>query len=456
MSKPALSESFAAPQARREAAPGRSVFGWWTLFCLVVANMIGAGVFTTSGFTLESLGQPRWVMIAWGVAGAIAVCGALSYGALVERIPDAGGEYLFLSRTLGPLWGFLAGWVSLIAGFTGATALSATTLERYAFPENSRPNWLPPDVLACAAIVLAGLAHGFRVGVGSRIQNLIVALKLAVIGLFLWHVLSQWNENIWRGVGSGDNVFDPPDFWLLFATSVMWITLSYSGFNAAVYVASETESARRSVPSALLVGTLFVFALYLCLNFAFIYAPPYHVIAGKSEVAAIAADYISGKFLANVVRMVIILAQLTSIAAMIMIGPRVYAKMADDGLLPNWLRFRSEAPRGAIALQVVLAVAMVLFSTLLDLINYLSVTLSLSAAATVSCLFVRRGEVGAARPWVLIPAALYVACTVGLAGLMTWHKPWNLAGTAVTLLTGVAAFAVFRLIGNVTRQPPHG
>ena len=117
----------------------RSAFGFWTLVCMVIANMIGAGVFTTSGFTIASVGSPMWVMVAWVIGGMIAVCGALSYGRLIQMIPEAGGEYLFLSRTLGPLWGFLAGWVSLIAGFTGAIAFAATTFESYALPESIRP-----------------------------------------------------------------------------------------------------------------------------------------------------------------------------------------------------------------------------------------------------------------------------------------------------------------------------
>ena len=118
-------------------------FGLLTLVSLVVANMIGAGVFTTSGFALADLGTPDRVMVAWLTGGVLAVCGALSYGALVRRITDSGGEYLFLSRVIHPAAGFVAGWVSLLAGFTGAIAFAASALEAYALPAAARPEWFP-------------------------------------------------------------------------------------------------------------------------------------------------------------------------------------------------------------------------------------------------------------------------------------------------------------------------
>ncbi len=412
---------------------------------MVVANMIGAGVFITSGFTIGSVGSPQWVMVAWVIAGLIAVCGALSYGRLIRMIPEAGGEYLFLSRTLGPLWGFLAGWVSLIAGFTGAIAFAATTFESYALPENIRPAWLPPDVLACGAIVMAGLAHGLRVRIGASLQNLIVVLKLTLIAVFVGVAATQWNQDVWHGAATGVDLTGAHDFWLSMASAIMWISLSYSGFNAAIYVAEESKSAARIVPRALLVGTIVVFAIYLVLNFIFVYAPAREQIAGEREVAAIAAQAVGGNFLEGLVRGVIVLAQLTSITSMIMAAPRVYAKMADEGLLPHWLRFESEAPRKAIIAQVVLAIAIVLISTLQELINYLSVTLALSAAATVACLFVRRRELSSSGRLVLVPAGLFVACTIFIAVLMALDDPRKLLGTAATLLSGILAYKLSQL-----------
>lgn len=410
--------------------------------------MIGVGVFTTSGFTIASVGSPAWVMVAWVIAGLIAICGALSYGQLIRLIPEAGGEYLFLSRTLGPLWGFLAGWVSLIAGFTGAIAIAATTFEAYVLPAESRPEWLPQDIVACAAIVLAGLAHGLHVRFGAYAQNFIVVLKLVLIAIFVGFAADRWNDDIWGGAGTGVDLTNDPRFWLSLATSIMWISFSYSGFNAAVYVAEEAQAAKKNVPSAMFVSTLVVFAIYLFLNFVFVYAPLRSQIVDQPQVAAIAARVIGGGVLANLVRAVIAIALLTSITSMIMAAPRVYAKMAADGLLPRWFRAESDAPWQPIAAQVILAIGIVLASTLKDLLNYLSVTLALSAAATVACLFVRFRELSQRARIVLIPAGLFVAATLFLAILMAIHEPRNLLGTAATFLSGIGAYWLLR-----TRRP---
>jgi APA family basic amino acid/polyamine antiporter len=161
----------------------RRRLGLTSAAALVVANMIGAGVFTTSGFALADLGRPDVVLLAWGVGGLMAVCGALSYGALARRIPESGGEYTFLSKIVHPLAGFLAGWVSLLVGFTAPIAAAALGLQAYladSFGLTARPEWI-----GTTAILIAGLMHGLRLRAGVVLQNTAVALKLAVIGGFV-------------------------------------------------------------------------------------------------------------------------------------------------------------------------------------------------------------------------------------------------------------------------------
>ena len=164
--------------------PERS-FSLVSLTALVIASMIGAGVFTTSGFALADLGTPGRVLLAWFVGGLIAFCGAISYGALAHRMTESGGEYLFLSRAIHPLVGFLAGWISLLAGFTGAIAFAATAFAAYAVPDEMRPAWLSPDVLATVVVIGAGLLHGRYKQGGVLSQTLTVGVKLGLITLFL-------------------------------------------------------------------------------------------------------------------------------------------------------------------------------------------------------------------------------------------------------------------------------
>ena len=149
---------------------------------LVVANMIGAGVFTTSGFSLGDLSNRSTVMLAWAIGAGIAVCGAVSYGQLASRITESGGEYLFLARFVHPSVGFVAGWVSLLAGFTGAIAFAATAFESYVMPEESQ--WLGRGMIAIAVIILFAAMHSIAISFGVLTQNLIVLAKITLIVLF--------------------------------------------------------------------------------------------------------------------------------------------------------------------------------------------------------------------------------------------------------------------------------
>jgi APA family basic amino acid/polyamine antiporter len=215
-----------------------------TLIGLIVANMIGAGVFTTSGFALADLGSANRVMLAWAIGGTIALCGALSYGGLARHFTESGGEYLFLSRVMHPMAGFIAGWVSLLAGFTGAIAFAALAFETYISP--LIPFALPPKSLAIALIVIAALLHGARARAGVGVQNAVVFLKFALILIFISAAIFAA-----KTFGSDAAVPVSPEFSLTaFAGSLVWISLSYSGFNAAVYVARGSTRCSNGCPAS--------------------------------------------------------------------------------------------------------------------------------------------------------------------------------------------------------------
>ena len=317
----------------------RRHFGSGTLAALVVANMIGAGVFTTSGFTLADLGSSGRVLAAWVVGGAIAICGAIGYGALARRLTESGGEYLFLSRVLHPAAGFVAGWISLIAGFTGAIAFAAHAFESYVRPADSS---LPPNLIAVAVIVVAAAVHAFRARAGAFGQNGVVAAKLLVLAGFVGFAVVKW-----AGDSPSWPVCDPGPFSLsAFAGSLVWISLSYSGFNAAIYVAGEARDPARVVPRAMLRAALGVTFVYLALNLVFVGFVPYEDVVGRPDVAFAAASSLLGDAGAQIVRAIVALSLLSSVSSMIMAGPRVFAKMADDGVFPAALKFRGKVPTG--------------------------------------------------------------------------------------------------------------
>ncbi|MEM9643403.1 MAG: APC family permease, partial [Planctomycetota bacterium] len=222
---------------------------------IVAASMIGAGVYTTSGFSMGSADSPWTVVTAWCIGGLVAICGAIGYAALASRFTESGGEYFFLSRTIHPMAGVMAGWVSVLAGFTGPIAAAALALEVYVGDATDR--WGNPPSGAIAAIVIfaaAGL-HTASVRPSARAQDLVVALKL-LLWLVVIGVAACVPVSDWRGL---DVAVDAPEFaWAAFATSLLYISFSYSGFNAAIYIAGEVRDSHRNVPRAMILGTIMV------------------------------------------------------------------------------------------------------------------------------------------------------------------------------------------------------
>jgi APA family basic amino acid/polyamine antiporter len=430
----------------------RRRLGLTSAAALVVANMIGAGVFTTSGFALADLGQPETVLLAWGLGGLMALCGALSYGALARRIPQSGGEYTFLSRTVHPLAGFLAGWVSLLVGFTAPIAAAALGLQAYladSFELSGRPEWI-----GTTAILIAGLMHGLKLRTGVVLQNIAVGLKLAVIGGFV--LLGAL-----RIPAPADTAALPPAGFELgaFAVTLVWISFAYSGWNAAVYVAGEVREPERNLHRSLWLATGVVTLVYLALNAVFLYSAPARVLAGKAEIGAIAAEALGGTALRQAVSVLVALALFTSISAMVMAGPRVYARMAEDGLFPRWFGMAREVPRSAVALQVGLAVLVAWVSGLRELLSYIGFTLGISAAATVGGLVALRRREGPLRvpvpgyPWV---PGLFILTTLGAAGFMAARQPLEAGMGLLTVALGVPVYWLMRRnrgSGPRPRQP---
>jgi APA family basic amino acid/polyamine antiporter len=412
-------------------APARRI-GTASAVALVVANTVGAGVFTTSGFALADLGSRGLVMAAWAVGGALALCGALSYGALARRIPESGGEYTFLARIAHPLAGFVAGWVSMLAGFTAPIAAAAHALGAYL--EGLGPRALDPVWIGTLAIAGAGVLHAVRLQGGIALQNAAVVVKLLAAFAFIAlgsAVLSR---------GAPPAAAPPASFDAgAFAVTLVWISFAYSGWNAAVYIGGEVRDGERELPRALVHGTLLVIVLYLALNAVILWSAPTEALAGVPEVGAVAAEALGGARLRAALSALVALALFTSISSMVMAGPRVYAQMARDGVLPSVLARADEAPRVAIALQVGLAVAVLHSSGLLALLGYIGFTLGLCAAATVLALLALRRREGAAS--ITIPGypfvpLVFVAGTAFASLFMALREPLQAGLGLLTALAG--------------------
>lgn len=415
---------------------------------IVVASMIGAGVYTTSGFALADLGSPLMVLAAWAIGGLLAMCGAISYGALAQRFSQSGGEYLFLSRAIHPAAGNVAGFVSLLSGFTGAIAVAALSFEAYmkGFFDPSHDGFASqsmlfhPGVIACSLVVAAAVLHGFRVQTGMWIQDALVVLKLVMLVAFLLFAVVSLQQP-WQGMATA--IPRPTDSHPIvqLARSLVWILFSYTGFNAAIYITGEVKQSGATVRRALWVGTLIVTVLYLALNAVFVLAPPSSLVLGKPDIAAEAAGYIGGDRFKFLFRITIVVSLATSVLSLMMTGPRVYAKMADDGVLPPWFRIRTEVPRTALWAQAALAIAAIQLATLNDLLSYLGITLSLSATLTVGSLFVLRSKGDpVAVPFYPWPPLVFVVGTLVITLIAGIDRPVQLMVAGGTLAIGIVAY----------------
>ncbi|MBW4496392.1 MAG: amino acid permease [Oscillatoria princeps RMCB-10] len=359
----------------------------FTAISIVVANMIGTGVFTSLGFQAEGIKSGFALLCLWLVGGILAICGALSYGELAAVMPRSGGEFHYLSKIYHPAVGFLSGWLSATVGFAAPIAAAAMALEKYfsqVFP------FFPPTAIALTVVIGVSLIHTRDVKLGSYFQNSFTLLKvllivtLIVCGFLLGH---PQDINFLPANNDLNLIFSSP-----FAISLVYVMYAYSGWNASIYIASEVKEPEKNVPRSLLAGTLIVLALYLLLNFIFLYTTPIELLAGKLEVGAVAATQIFGELGGKVMSLLISLGLVSAISSMVWAGPRVTQVIGED--IPFFkLLARTNAkgiPYYAILAQLAIVVVLVITSSFESVITYLGFTLTLSSFLTVLGVFVHR------------------------------------------------------------------
>ena len=433
---------------------------------LVVSNMVGTGIFATSGFLAGQLGDPGLVLVIWLVGAAFALVGAFCYSELGINFPSSGGEYVYLTRAYGPTWGFMTGWTSFFAGFSAPVAAAALAFSDYLgyfFPALKQENaqytlgsgtWslkLGGAQLAASALV-AGftILNCFGVRRVARIQNVLTATKVVVLCAFI-------GLGFAAGTGSWQHFSMPTErtstipLAAQFAISLFWIYVSYSGWNAATYVAEELKQPERTLPRALAACAGLVAALYMGLNLLFIYAAPLGEMKGVLAIGALSASRLFGAGVAGIFSALMALSLVSTVNAMVTIGPRVYYAMAKNGAFlpvaakvdPRW-----HTPVPAILCQGVCAMLMTL-TPFPELVVYIGFSLNFFAVMSVASLFVfrRRPEWQKLRvvsfAWPLLPAVfLLVGAWMTVYGTLLQPKV-SIAAIA-TILVGAAVYH-FRL-----------
>ncbi len=367
-------------------------FKFSTVTAVVIANMVGTGVFTSLGFQLLDIQSGFVILVLWALGGLIALCGAMTYAELGAALPRSGGEYNFLSRIYHPAVGFASGWTSATIGFAGPTALAAMTFAAYATSilalESSQTI---EKIIAVALVVILSVVHGGSRRSSGGLQIAFTVLKVGVIVLFCLAavMLVDAPQPVRFVPSTGDGALLTGS---AFAVSLIYVSYAYTGWNAATYLSSELERPQQTLPAILVTGTLLVTALYVALNFAFLYSAPVASMAGELEVGFISARYVFGETGGRFAGLVLASLLISTVSAMIIAGPRVLQVIGEDF---KALRFLSHTnndgiPNRAIYVQALLAITFILSSGFESVLVFAGFTLALNSFVTVIGVFVLR------------------------------------------------------------------
>jgi APA family basic amino acid/polyamine antiporter len=443
-------------------------FGPATATFLVVSSMIGTGILTTSGFTVALVGSNQLMLVLWVVGGILAVCGALSLAELAAMLPESGGDYVFMREAYGPLAGFLSGWVSFLIGFGGPIAASAAAAAKYLVaPTGVGAVAARPAELALATAVIVGLAlihclgrrATIRMQVGMTAVKLVILSSLAVAGLA-------------AGAGRWGNLADRPplscELVVAMASSLVYVSYAYTGWNAVAYVAGEVAEPQRRLPRAILLGTGIVTTLYLALNVTYALALSAADVRGLvaergldavAPIAQLAAEQLFGRWVAVPLSVAVGITLLASVSAYVLTGPRVVAAMAAAGQFPAVAGRISSAgvPVVATVLQTGWALVLLWTASFEAILLYAGVGLAVFSLLTVGAVFVlrvRRPDLP--RPFQVpgypVVPGVYLLGTSLLTAAVAWERP---VVAAVSLATIAAGVPVAWLWGRVCKHAQH-
>ena len=426
--------------------------GLLTATAIVVANMIGSGIFTTSGIMAANLPGPGWVFLCWALGGLIALAGALCYAELATRMPEAGGEYVFLRKLYHPSLGFLTGWTSFIVGFSAPIALSAFGFVEYLSAGlEHRLVGIDPSHLVLAKksfaifiILVFTTLHYIGQRFGAQVQNVLTVLKITIIlGLAVTGMAvggGDWSHLTLTREGSLGG--------MAFGSAMMMVMFSYSGWNGSSYIAGELKSPRRTLPISLVGGTLAVTAIYMAVNLFIFHSAPYDQLAGKIAVVEVAAVNSFDSWLGELLGGMIGVAMLSSLGAFIMIGPRIYYAMARDKLFfpfAGKVHPRHGVPSRAVAVQGLVAALMVVIGSFEQLLIYIGFALGVFPLLAVAGLFIARaeriGEENAARIWgyPLVPI-FFLISNIALMIFVLFERPVESLAALATISLGIPCY----------------
>ena len=419
-----------------KSPPPRRTVGFITASSIVIANIIGTGIFTSLGFQVADIQSGFALLMLWVVGGIAALCGALCYGELSAALPRSGGEYHFLSKIYHPALGFMAGFVSATVGFAAPVALAAMAFGKYfvgVFGVGS------PVLLSFVVVWVVTAFHLGNLRVGSAFQNISTLVKLVLIGALIaagLFVPLKQPINLLPAPGDTMSIFSGP-----FAIALVYVMYSYSGWNATAYITGEIKRPEKTVPRSLLVGTGLVIVIYVLLNAVFLATTPLGELKGQLEVALIASKHIFGSAGGRATGAVICFGLISSISSMTWIGPRVTMSMGEDHWLLRLLgrKNRHGIPTNAIVLQLLMVNLLLLTRSFEDVVRYTQFSLLVcSLLAVLGVIVLRFTHPKITRPyrvWLYpVPPAVFSVITIWMMFyLLRWHTAESLAGLGTAL-----------------------
>lgn len=428
---------------------------------LVAGNMIGAGIFITPGLVVGALPDARWALIAWTLGGALALAGAAVYGELGARLPSAGGDYQYLNVAFGPLWGFLTGWAALTVTFSGAAAVMAiVTLDNLAtaWPALMRLPGVARALLPAIAVLLLTSANVAGARVAGKTTAWLTALPVA--GLVVLFGVGLFGGG-WLGDGPHGGLqpalpVTPGLHALLIGLGVAMVPVffTYSGWNAAAYVAGEIEHPARNLPRGLLLGTLGTTVFYVAFNGFLLWILPRAVMAGSTTSAAQAAQRLLGDGAEQVLALLVALAVLGSANVTLMAGARIYYAMALDGLAPRALATTNTAgvPSKALWTGGIWTALLATSGRIETLVNWATLAILLLSSLAVLALFaLRHADMqsnGPARlyrcPGYPVTPVLYLLVALGVAVASAMRDWLQALYGVVVVAAGIPVYAVLR------------
>lgn len=440
MSPPSSSRAGFANAEPTTAAPVTPV----TATALAVASMIGIGVFTSLGFQVKDLPSGFSLLMLWVVGGVVALCGALSYAELATAFPRSGGEYNFLSRIYHRAVGFIAGWVSATVGFTAPTALAAMAFGSYF--AGVVPG-VPPLALALVLVWAIALVHLRGIDRASTFQNVSTFIKVALIFVFIVAAFAFGGPSSVSFAPSAADVghIASPSF----AVSLAFVMYSYAGWNAVTYIAGEVRDPQRTLPYSVIVAVVTVTVLYVGLNAVFLYSTPVEELSGQIDVAVISGHHIFGDIGGRIVGALICIGLVSTVSAMMWIGPRVIMVMGEDFplLAPFARRTASGVPTLAVLFQLVVVTVLLLTQGFESILEFIQFCLTVSSFLTVLGVIVLRfTQPALPRPYrvwgyPLTPLVFLAVSLFMMINLVLERPAQALAGT-VMMLTGLLIFAL--------------